>query len=395
MKVATTGSQRKSNSEGIMAYLDHNATAPLRDASRLAAERAFALGGNASSVHAAGRAARALIEDARGQVAALASVEPPEVVFTSGATEANMLALWGAVQGAADAGDRITRLFVSAIEHPAVLANAAAVAERFAGLRLETIPVTRSGIADMEALKTGLREGKGRALVALMAANNETGVIQPVAEAAALAAEAGALLMVDAVQAVGRIPVPRADYLTLSAHKIGGLQGCGALILKPGVPFTSPMAGGGQEKGLRAGTENVPGIAGFGAAAAIAATEVADPSLRDRFEALLREIAPDAVIFGADAPRLANTSYFALPGIAAETALMALDLDGVMLSSGAACSSGKVKRSHVLAAMGVSDDVAGCTLRASFGWNSTEADVEAALKSITKLVARVRSRAAA
>jgi cysteine desulfurase len=378
-----------------MAYLDHNATAPLRDASRLAAERAFALGGNASSVHAAGRAARALIEDARGQVAALAGVEPPEVVFTSGATEANMLALWGAVLGAADAGARITRLFVSAVEHPAVLANAAAVAERFAGLRLETIPVSPSGVADMDALRVGLREGKGRALVALMAANNETGVIQPVDEAAALAAEAGALLMVDAVQAAGRMPIPRADYLTLSAHKIGGLQGCGALILKPSVPFTSPMAGGGQEKGLRAGTENVPGIAGFGAAAAIAATDVADPSLRDRFEAVLREIAPDAVIFGADAPRLANTSYFALPGIAAETALMALDLDGVMLSSGSACSSGKVKRSHVLAAMGVNDDVAGCALRASFGWSSTEADVEAALKSITKLVARVRSRAAA
>jgi cysteine desulfurase len=378
-----------------MAYLDHNATAPLRDASRLAAERAFALGGNASSIHAAGRAARALIEDARGQVAALAGVEPPEVVFTSGATEANMLALWGAVQGAADAGNRITRLFVSAIEHPAVLANAAATAERFAGLRLETIPASPSGVVDMDALRNGLREGKGRALIALMAANNETGVIQPVGEAAALAAEARGLLMVDAVQAAGRMPIPRADYLTLSAHKIGGPQGCGALILKPGVPFTSPMAGGGQEKGLRAGTENVPGIAGFGAAAAIAVTDVADPSLRDRFEALLREIAPDAVIFGADAPRLANTSYFALPGIAAETALMALDLDGVMLSSGSACSSGKVKRSHVLAAMGVNDDVAGCALRASFGWSSTEADVEAALKSITKLVARVRSRAAA
>jgi cysteine desulfurase len=378
-----------------MAYLDHNATAPLRDASRLAAERAFALGGNASSVHTVGRAARALIEDARSQVAALAGVDPAEVVFTSGATEANMLALWGAVQGAADRGARITRLFVSAVEHPSVLVNAAAVAERFAGLRLETIPATGSGTVDMEALKAGLREGKGRALVVLMAANNETGVIQPVAEAAALSAEAGALLMVDAVQAAGRIPVPRADYLTLSAHKIGGPQGSGALILKPGVPFTSPLAGGGQEKGLRAGTENLPGIAGFGAAAAIAATESAVSSLRDRFEALLRETVPEVVVFGAGAQRLANTSYFALPGIAAETALMALDLDGVMLSSGSACSSGKVKRSHVLAAMGVSDDVAECALRASFGWNSTGADVEAALKSITKLVARVRSRAAA
>jgi cysteine desulfurase len=378
-----------------MAYLDHNATTPLRDASRLAAERALGLGGNASSVHAAGRAARTLIEDARREVAALAGVEPAEVVFTSGATEANMLALWGAVQGAADAGARVTRLFVSAIEHPSVQANAAAAAERFAGLRLETIPVTPAGIADIDALTEGLREGKGRALVALMAANNETGVIQPVAEAAALAAEAGALLLVDAVQAAGRIPVPRADYLTLSAHKIGGPQGAGALILKPGVPFTSPLAGGGQERGLRAGTENLPGVAGFGAAAAIAEKETADPALCDRFESHLREIMPEAVIFGAGSPRLANTSCFALPGIAAETALMALDLDGVMLSSGSACSSGKVKRSHVLAAMGVSDDVAECALRASFGWNSTDADVEAALKSITNLVVRVRSRAAA
>jgi cysteine desulfurase len=378
-----------------MIYLDHNATAPLRDASRLAAERAFAIGGNASSVHTAGRAARALIEDARGEVAALAGAEPAEVVFTSGATEAGMLALWGAVQGAADAGARITRLFVSAIEHPAVLANAAAVAERFAGLRLETIPVGRNGVADMDALKEGLREGKGRALVALMAANNETGVVQPVGEAAALATDAGALLMVDAVQAAGRMPMPRADYVTLSAHKIGGPQGCGALVLKSGVPFTSPLAGGGQERGLRAGTENLPGIAGFGAAAAVVAKPTTDSTLRDRFEALLHEIAPDVVIFGAEAPRLANTSYFALPGIAAETALMALDLDGVMLSSGSACSSGKVKRSHVLAAMGVSDDVAVCALRASFGWNSTDADVEAVVKSITNLVARVRSRAAA
>jgi cysteine desulfurase len=381
-----------------MAYLDHNATAPLRDASKRAAERGLAVGGNASSVHAAGRAARALIEDARSQVAALAGVEPAEVVFTSGATEANALALWGAVQGAADApekGARITRLFVSAIEHPSVLANAAAVADRFAGVRLETIPVTSDGVADLDALRSGLRQGKGRALIALMAANNETGVIQPVAEAAILAVEVGALLLVDAVQAAGRIAVPHADYVTLSSHKIGGPQGSGALILKTGAPFTPPIAGGGQERGLRSGTENVPGIAGLGAAAEIAAQDVPSTALRDRFEAELRRAVPDAIVFGAGSPRLINTSCFALPGIAAETALMALDLDGVMLSSGSACSSGKVKRSHVLAAMGVSDDVAVCALRASFGWNSSEADVEAAVKSITNLVARTSKRAAA
>ncbi len=378
-----------------MAYLDYNATAPLRDASRLAAERAIAAGGNASSVHASGRAARALIEDARGKVAALAGAEPSEVVFTSGATEAAALALWGAVQGAIDTGARITRLFISAIEHPAVLANAQTVAERFAGLRLETIPATPGGVTDMGVLRNALREGKGRSLIALMAANNETGVIQPIADAAGLAAEAGALFLVDAVQAAGRMTVPRADYVTLSAHKIGGPQGVGALVLKTGVPFTPPITGGGQERGMRPGTENAPGIAGFGAAAEIAARETLGPALRDRFEAGLRAIAPNVIIFGAESPRLANTSCFALPGIDAETALMALDLDGVMLSSGSACSSGKVKRSHVLAAMDVNDDVAECALRASFGWSSSEADVEAALLSITNLQARIRSRAAA
>lgn len=382
-----------------MAYLDHNASSPLRDASGVAVERALALGGNASSVHAAGRAARALIEDARAKVAELAGAKLSDVVFTSGATEANALALWGAVQGAADGvekgGTRITRLLVSAIEHPSVLANAQAVSERFAGLRLVTFPARGDGVADMDALRDILREGRGRALIALMAANNETGVIQPVAAVAALAAEAGALLLVDAVQAAGRIRVPSADYVTLSAHKIGGPQGAGALILRDGVPFTPPIAGGGQERGMRPGTENVPGIAGFGAAASAVANETAGPTLRDQFEAGLRAIAANVIIFGAESPRLGNTSCFVLPGIDAETALMALDLDGVMLSSGSACSSGKVKRSHVLAAMGVSDDVAVCALRASFGWSSTEADVEAALRSITNLLARVANRAAA
>lgn len=381
-----------------MAYLDYNATSPLREESKTAVLRALGVGGNASSIHARGRAARAVIEDARMEIAALAGAEPASVVFTGGATEANALALWGAVQGAADGvaegkGARITRLFVSAIEHSSVLANAQAVADRFAGLRLEIFGARPDGTADLDALKDGLREGKGRALVALMAANNETGIIQPVADAAALAAEAGALLLVDAVQAPGRIAVPQADYVTLSAHKLGGPQGAGALILKAGAPFTPPIAGGGQERGLRAGTENLAGIAGFGAAAARARQETADPALRDRFEAGLLAIAPKTVVFGAGTARLANTSCFALPGIPAETALMALDLDGVMLSSGSACSSGKVKRSHVLAAMGVSDDVAVCALRASFGWASGEADVEAALLSITNLLARSRAAA--
>jgi cysteine desulfurase len=378
-----------------MAYLDHNATSPLRDQSRLAVEQALGLGGNASSIHARGRAARALIEAARANVAALAGTKPAEVIFTSGGTEANAQALWGAVQGAADAGARVTRLFVSAIEHGSVLANAAAVAERFAGLRLETIPVACDGVADMDALDAKLREGKGRALVALMAANNETGVIQPVAEAATLTRQAKALLMVDAVQAAGKMAVPSADYVTLSAHKIGGPQGVGALILKGDAPFSPLFAGGGQEQGRRSGTENLPGIAGFGAAAESAGSNKQSSGLRDRFETRLMQIAPEAVIFGSRAGRLNNTSNFALPGVPAETALMALDLDGIMVSSGAACSSGRVKPSHVLAAMGVKEDLAHSALRVSFGWDSTEADIEAAIVSLSNLLARIRSRAAA
>jgi cysteine desulfurase len=276
------------------------------------------------------------------------------------------------------------------------LANAAALAERVAGLRLETIPVTGDGVADLEALRAMLREGKGRTLIALMAANNETGVVQPIAEVAKLARNTGALFLVDCVQAAGKIAVPAADYVSLSAHKIGGPQGVGALILRAGAPFAAQIMGGGQERGRRAGTENLSGIAGFGAAAEIAARELSAAKgiavLRDRFEDGLKRIAPDVKIFGAKAARLANTSNFALPRLPAETALMALDLDGVMLSSGAACSSGKVKPSHVLAAMGVGEDLSRCALRASFGWNSAEADVDTALSSISRLLARVYGR---
>jgi cysteine desulfurase len=378
----------------MMAYLDHNATSPLRAEAAEAAKQAFSISGNASSTHTAGRRARAIVEDARERVAAIANAQQDEVIFTSGGTEACALALWGAVAGAIEAsanktsGARITRLFVSAIEHAAVLMNAAAVSERFAGIKLETIPVKASGVVNLNALEELLREGKGRALISVMAANNETGVVQPIDAISALAVANSALLMVDCVQAAGRIPLPDADYRCLSAHKLGGLQGAGALLVKKGAPFAPLIVGGGQERGARAGTENLTGIAAFGAAAATALDGASSAALRDRFEAGLRQIAREVVIFGAEAPRLANTSNFSLPGIAAETALMALDLDGVMLSSGSACSSGKVKRSHVLAAMGVSSDVAGCALRASFGWNSTEADVDAALASISKLVAR-------
>ena len=377
-----------------MVYLDHNATSPLRPEARAAVERTLGLG-NPSSVHARGRAARAAVEEARAQVAALVGARIEDAIFTSGGTEANTLALTGAVQGAAEAGERITRLFVSAIEHDSILANANLLAERVAGLRVERLPVTADGVVDCEPLRVALREGKGRALIAVMAANNETGVIQPLARVADLAKEANALVLVDAVQAAGKIPLDfdalGASALTLSAHKLGGPQGAGAIVLRDGAPFATQIAGGGQERGRRAGTENVSGIAGFGAAALAARDELASDRiahLRDRFETELARVSPNSIVFGARAPRLANTSNFALPGLAAETTLMALDLDGVMLSSGAACSSGKVQPSHVLAAMGVAEEIARCALRVSFGWNSSEADVDAAIASISNLLAR-------
>jgi cysteine desulfurase len=243
-----------------------------------------------------------------------------------------------------------------------------------------------------------LREGKGRTLIAVMAANNETGVVQPLDEVSHLARDNGALLLVDAVQAAGRIALDfdalGASYLSLSAHKLGSAQGTGALIVREGAPFATLIAGGGQERGHRAGTENVAGIAGFGAVAKDFGDTPRVGALRERFERALLKASPEAVIFGACADRLANTSNFALPGIAAETALIALDLDGVLVSSGAACSSGKVKPSHVLSAMGVPEETARCALRVSFGWNSTEADADAAIASLSNLLARTARRAA-
>jgi len=386
-----------------MTYLDHNATSPLRPEAKAAMMDAWDAGGNPSSVHAAGRQARARVERAREQMAKLVGATPDDVIFTGGGTEAIWLALSGAIAGARENDARITRLFISAIEHDAVRANAAALPERAAGLRVDTIPVTGDGVVDLETLRVALREGKGRALIAVMAANNETGVIQPVEGVAQLAKDAGALLIVDAVQAAGKIEIgnlaSHADYITLSAHKLGGPQGVGALIAKESAPFAPQVLGGGQEKRRRAGTENVAGIAGFGAAAA-AAMNVADSgarlsALRDDFERELRHALPDAVIFGGNAPRLPNTSNFALTGVAAETAVMALDLEGVMVSSGAACHSGKVVRSHVLEAMGVDEAIASTVLRVSFGWTSDEADANAAITALKKIAARARGRAAA
>lgn len=390
-----------------MHYLDHNATSPIRPEAQAALVSALSLGGNASSIHARGRAARALIEEAKEKIALLAGASAHEIIFTSGATEAANLALAGAVEGALDRHEadksvaRITRLFVSAIEHSAVSAPAKRLAERAPGVRLELLPVTVDGVLDTEALRVALREGKGRALVAVMVANNETGVIQPMEEISRLCREAGALLLVDAVAAAGKIALDASlcDYMLLSAHKIGGPQGAGALVIAKAAPLAAQIVGGGQQGGLRAGTENLSGITGFAAAAHAARDNEGERAriahLRDRFETLLKLAIPEARLFGDAAPRVIGTSNFALPGIPSQTALMALDLDGVWISAGASCSSGKVAASHVLEAMNVEYALASCALRASFGWNSEMTDVEAAITALTKLWQRKISLEAA
>jgi len=347
-----------------LTYLDYNATAPLRTEARAAVETALGVIGNPSSVHRFGRAARRLVEDAREQVAALAGAEPGQVVFTSGGTEANNLALRGSER---------RETFVSAIEHDSVLAAAPDAMK---------IPVDGEGIVDLPGLETLLAEADAPALVSVMLANNETGVIEPVAEVREIAHRHGALFHCDAVQGAGKIPVDfaglGADMMTLSAHKIGGPRGAGALIVADAVDLTALNAGGGQERGRRGGTENVIGISGFGAAAQAAAKldEVeAVASLRDRLENEALARVPRARIFGAGAPRLANTIKIGIPGLAAETQVISLDLDGVAVSAGAACSSGKVAPSHVLQAMGVGEEWAACSIRVSLGRNTTEADI--------------------
>jgi cysteine desulfurase len=385
-----------------MHYLDHNSTSPLRPEALSAVTHALSVGGNPSSVHAYGRAARAIMEEAREKIAALAGAKPEQVIFTSGATESCHLALFGAAEGSlAEGQTRITRVFISAVEHKAVSANADKLAERFPWIRVSVLPVTADGVLDTEALRVALREGKGRALVAVMAANNEIGVIQPITEASKLVHEAGGLLLVDAVPAAGKIDLDFSlcDYMVLSGHKMGAPIGSAALIIADGAPLASQFGGGGHQRGLRAGSENLSGIAGFGAAAHALADGADERArithLRDHFETALKAAIPDAVIFGEKASRLCSTSGFAIPGLAAPTALMSLDLDGVAMSSGSTCSSGRVSVSPVLAAMGVDAELAQCALRASFGWSSTMADVNAAVASLIKLRERAKNKVAA
>jgi cysteine desulfurase len=363
-------------------YLDWNATAPLRSEARAAALAALEVIGNPSSVHGEGRAARRLVEQAREQVAALVGAEPRNVVFTSGGTEANMLALVPTATR--------ERLLISAIEHPSVLAGG-----RFPAGTIEHLSVTGDGQIDLAALERHVAALGGRALVSVMAANNETGVVQPVSQAARLVHSAGGLLHVDAVQLAGRIACDitamGADLLTLSAHKIGGPKGVGALIGRTGLDaFTPLITGGGQERGARAGTENVAGIAGFGAAAAAAraclVTEAARMmALRDRLEMGLKAATSEVLIFGVEAERLPNTTLFAAPGVKAETAVIALDLEGAAVSAGAACSSGKVQSSHVLAAMGVPPPLARAAVRVSLGPTTMDSDVDRFIEAWIKV----------
>ena len=370
-------------------YFDWNATTPLRPEAMAAFADALSVTGNPSSVHAEGRAARRLVERAREQVANLVGARPADVTFTGSGTEANVLALTPAIETAKEKRPR-DKLLMSAIEHSSVRAGG-----RFPRDAIEDIPVDADGRVNLAALADAVAK-EARPLVSLMLANNETGVVQPVAEAAAIVQAAGGLLHVDAVQAAGRIACDMrtlgADLLTVSAHKIGGPKGVGALVRgREDIHFADPLIrGGGQERGARAGTENVAGITAFGAAAEAARRQLVEEaaymrSLRELLEDGLRAISPRAVIFGDKAERLPNTTLVALEGLKAETAVIAFDLDGVAVSSGAACSSGKVQPSHVLAAMGVSPGLLRGAVRVSLGWTSTKADVERFLNAWRKL----------
>ena len=368
-------------------YLDWNATAPLRREAREAMAAAMDLSGNPSSVHAEGRQARRLVEDARVAIAGAVGALPRNVIFTSGGTEANALALTPGLRRTS--GPPVQKLVVSAIEHASVLAGG-----RFPTESITPASVTRSGLLNLDRLRVTL-EGMPPALVSIMLANNETGAVQPVAEAGDIVHSAGGLLHVDAIQAFGKIPFDinalNADMVTLSAHKIGGPKATGALVLAEGLLGPQPLLrGGGQERGHRAGTENVAGIAGFGAAVSPALSAVDRETirlkgLRNHLEKGLRQT-PDVIVFSDDVARLPNTTLFTVPGLRAETAVIGFDLAGIAVSSGSACSSGKVQPSHVLEAMGFPPKLAQGAVRLSLGWSTSEADIDRCLEAWRRLV---------
>lgn len=382
------------------AYMDWNATAPLLPEAREAFLRVGLMEGNPSSVHREGRAVRAEIEAARRKLGAAVGAKPADVVFTSGATEAANLVLTPDFR-MGRAPLKIGRLYVSAIEHKAVFEGG-----RFAKADVEILPVHADGTADMAALEAmldGHDRSSGLPMVALMLANNETGVVQPLAEAAKLVHAVGGILVVDAVQAFGRISLDiaalDADFMIVSSHKIGGPKGAGALVSRGEAMMPSALIhGGGQEKGHRSGTENAASIAGFGAAAEAVADNVAARADRLRgvqqtIEARMREIAPDVLIHGVDSERLPNTTFFSLPGLKSETGQIAFDLEGIALSAGSACSSGKVGESHVLKAMGVDPRMG--ALRISIGTSTTEQDIERTIAAFARIAGRLSASRAA
>lgn len=389
-------------------YLDYNASAPMLAPVKAAMIEAFEVFGNGSSVHQSGREVRSKIETAREAVAGIVGGRPQDVIFTSGGTEANNLALSPSLFPKEMQAD--VRLYVSAIEHPSVLNGM-----RFEREQITVIPVTETGVIDVEWLRAELlgdeaaeRDATKRQspiLVSVMAANNETGIIQPIAEIASIVHEAGGLLHSDCVQVLGKLPLllpmTNADLISVSAHKIGGPQGVGALILRDAsVVLREPLvAGGGQELKRRGGTENMAAIAGFGAAAAVIATSFSNDNsdirrMRDDLEAGLLKISPDVVIFGKDCERLGNVCCFAIPDFSAETQVIQFDLMDISISSGSACSSGKVEHSHVLKAMGVSDALSFAALRISLGSSSTSADVEGFLKAWDEIYNRTKTSSA-
>lgn len=364
-------------------YLDYNATAPVRPAVAAAVTEALAQVGNPSSVHGFGRSARARLEQARARVAALVGARPSQVVFTSGGTEANNLALTGVA---------VDRVLASAVEHDSVLRVRP----------METVPVDRRGAVDLAALDAMLGTGPRPALVSVMLANNETGVIQPIGNVVRIARAHSALVHCDAVQAAGKIVVDwttlGVDLMSLSAHKLGGPPGVGALVVGDHVELAALQRGGGQERRRRAGTENLPGIVGFGIAAELASAEL---PLNGRIAALRDDLERRAIaamaatrVVASDAPRLPNTSCLLTPGLGSELQVMALDLAGIAIGAGAACSSGKVQPSHVLRAMGLDDLAVGCAIRVSLGWQSTAADVDRFVEAWSALAARKRETAA-
>ncbi|MDX2028002.1 MAG: cysteine desulfurase family protein [Alphaproteobacteria bacterium] len=367
-----------------MIYLDYNATAPMKPAVRAAILEAMERHGNPSSVHRYGRTARRYLEETRALVAALVGANPAQVVFTGSGTEANNMVFYGLGH---------TNFITSSIEHDSVLA---CTPDAF------RLPVTAEGIVDLAAAEEILKNAPAKSLVSVMLVNNETGVIQPVAEIARLAKTYGHSIHTDAVQAAGRLPIDMealgVDFLTLSAHKIGGPQGVGALVINEKIGLRSLVKGGGQEKYRRAGTENVPGIVGFGIAAQLAADDLRDvPRItlwRDDLQKRLQGIAgQDVRVIGEGAPRVANTLCIAMRDVESETQVVAMDLAGVAVSAGAACSSGKVKASHVLQAMGFGKEIAGSALRISLGWNTTPGDIDRCAEAWVSLYRRMRNPA--